>query len=338
MPHVRHADPRLGAVLASACLLLLGAMPLISAGRPAGAGALAFAFLLSVWQAAFSLPLLAREWWSGERGVFGAASPERPATAGAGSATPARTVLITVGTGVLFALSTWAYVLAFDTAGTTEAALALQAYPLFAAGSETMLGKRRRSRTELALIALIVVTLYHLATGGTWRPAGLSPWFAVALAVPALWSVAHIVLREVLITTSITPNQVTTSRLVVSVLVLGPLALAVEGPTALRTTLGNPGVPAAGALLGLAYYLELVLWFNAMRHIDVSLASTITVPAPAVTALLGAVLLGRPVYAYQLVSLTLIIIGLLGLLLPVIAGRGAGGDARRAPAGGQHAP
>jgi drug/metabolite transporter (DMT)-like permease len=67
-------------------------------------------------------------------------------------------------------------------------------------------------------------------------------------------------------------------------------------------------------MMGLAYYLELVLWFNAVRHIDVSVASTVTVPAPAVTMLLAILLLDERAYDFQFVAVALVTLGLFGLL------------------------
>jgi drug/metabolite transporter (DMT)-like permease len=294
-----------GVALAFVCLLLLGLMPVITNGRPAGFGALTFALVLSAWQLLFSLPLLAVEWRSGERGMFRQALPP---------AGRRRVLAITLFTGLLFALSTWAYVAAFEKAGSVNAAIALQAYPLCAAGLEALLFGRGRSWTELGFTALILIALYQLATQGTWQMSGLTPWFALALAVPVLWSIAHVILRELLVTASITPNQVTTSRLVVTILFLLPLALAIEGSGEIARAVAALRFQTFGLLMGLAYYLELLVWFNAVRSIDVSVASSIAVPAPAVTMLLAWLFLGEDIHGFQLLALGLVGIGLFGLL------------------------
>jgi drug/metabolite transporter (DMT)-like permease len=294
-----------GVALAFVCLLLLGLMPVITNGRPAGFGALTFALVLSAWQLLFSLPLLIVEWRRGERGMFRQALPR---------AHRRRVLAITLFTGLLFALSTWAYVAAFEKAGSVNAAIALQAYPLCAAGLEALLFGRGKSWTELGFTALILIALYELATQGTWQMSGLTPWFALALAVPVLWSIAHVILRELLVTTSITPNQVTTSRLVVTILFLLPLAVAIEGAGEIARAAAALRFETFGLLMGLAYYLELVVWFNAVRSIDVSVASSITVPAPAVTMLLAWLLLGEDIHGFQLLALGLVGIGLFGLL------------------------
>jgi drug/metabolite transporter (DMT)-like permease len=281
-------------------------MPIIANGRPAGSGALVFAFWLSVWQLVFSLPPFFVEWRSGEQGLFSVVMPARRRT---------RLLLVTLFTGALFGLTTWMYVLAFEKAGSVNAAIALQAYPLFAAALEAFFLGRRKSFAELGFMLLVLAALYYLATQGTWRPQGLSGWFVLALAVPALWSVAHIIIRQALVSTPITPHQVTVSRLVISVCVLLPLTLAVEGCNAFVGNLFDRTFQLFALAMGLAYYLELIVWFNAVRHIDVSVASSITVPAPAVTMVLAAFLLGETVTGAQITALGVVFLGLFGLLL-----------------------
>lgn len=83
---------------------------------------------------------------------------------------------------------------------------------------------------------------------------------------------------------------------------------------ALWSALGDPGFHRAAAAMGLAYYLELIFWFHAMRHIEVSLGSTITVPAPALTLLLGVAWLGVPVAPVQIVALAVVTAALFTLL------------------------
>lgn len=297
--------PRVGVTLALCCLMLLGAMPVIVGGRPSGASALSFALLYSIWQLAFSLPLTLAEARAGKGGLFRSGLPQDQR----------RTIIGTaLFTGVLFALAAWAYVLGFETVGAVNAAIALQLYPLLAASLEAALFGRRKTRAELLFTLLIVGALFHLATGGRWQMTGLSPWFAVALAVPLLWAVAHVILRETLVRTAATPNEVTTSRLVIVVLLLTPLAIAVDGPAAVLAAVTAPMTQAFALAMGLAYYVELILWFHAVRHIDVSVASSVTVPAPAVTLLLSMALLGTTAEAYQLTALIGVIVGLFGLM------------------------
>lgn len=297
--------PRVGVALALCCLMLLGAMPVIVGGRPAGASALTFALLYSVWQLVFSLPLTLAEARAGKGGLFRSGLPRGEQRKILGTA---------LFTGALFALAAWAYVLGFEKVGAVNAAIALQIYPLLAASLEAALFGRRKSRMELLFTLLIVGALFHLATGGHWQMAGLSPWFAVALAVPLLWAVAHVILRETLLRTAATPNEVTTSRLVIVVVLLTPLALVVDGPAAVVTAATDTMTEAFAVAMGLAYYVELILWFHAVRHIDVSVASSVTVPAPAVTLLLSMAFLGAAAEAYQLAALTGVVAGLLGLM------------------------
>lgn len=295
-----------GVRLAFVCLFILGAMPIISNSRPAGFDALSFALFLSAWQFLFSLPLLFREQRSADRGIFEAGLPRD---------LKRRTIAIILVTGAIFGLSTYVYVLAVEKAGAISAAIAIQAYPLFAILWETLFLKRRKSLAELAFTLLLIVTLYYLVTGGTGRIAGFSFWSVFALGVPFLWSVAHVIIKEVLDRTPITPAQVTFFRVSVSTVFLLAVLIAVSGPDALLETAMNLEFQKFALVMGLVYYLELIFWFYAVRHIDVSLASSITAPTPALTTVLAVVFLGDPAHAYQLAALCVVVLSIYGLLV-----------------------
>lgn len=299
-------DPRSGVLFAFVCLTILGTMPVISVSRPADFDALSFAFCLSLYQLACSLPLVLRELASADRGIFKAdLAPDRRR----------RTVGIIVGTGAIFGLSTYAYVLAVDNAGAVVAAIALQAYPLFAILWETLFLKRSKSVLELLFTLSLLLALYYLATAGTWRVAGFSLWFVFALSVPFLWSVAHVIIKEVLDRTPITPAQVTLFRVLVSSVFLGIVLGLVAGPERIVEDLGNVRFQEAALVMGVVYYLELIFWFYAVRSIPVSVASSITVPAPALTMVLAILFLGEAVERHQLIALAAVVLSLYGLLL-----------------------
>ena len=298
-------NPKAGVSLAFVCLFILGVMPIISNSRPAGFDALSFAFFLSVWQLLFSLPLVLREVASPNKGIFDAGLPSRLRR---------RTVAIILLTGTIFGLSTYVYVVAMEKAGAVSAAIAIQAYPLFAILWETLFLNRRKTPTELAFTVLLLAALYYLATGGTGRIEGFSFWFVFALAIPFLWSVAHVVIKEVLDKTPITPAQVTFFRVLVSSIFLGVVLLAAAGPDAVMRDLGNLDFQKFALLMGFVYYLELINWFYAVRYIDVSVASSIAVPAPALTMVLAVPLLGEAVETHQVVALGIVIVSLYGLL------------------------
>jgi drug/metabolite transporter (DMT)-like permease len=290
-----------GIALALACLVILGAMPILAVAKPAGFDGLTFTIWLTFWQLLSAMPLFAIE---------SARAPQRLAKIlGRG-----RTLVITLITGAMFGLSTYMFVVAAEKAGPVSMIIALQAYPLFAMAWEMLFFGKRKSPAELAFTLLMIVALVYLTTRGTFSVADISWWSAFALGIPLIWSIAHILLRQVLTTTNITPNQVTVSRLIVSGAFLLLLLLAVGEPGALGRAAFDYDLQKAALVLGVAYYLELILWFYAMRHIDVSVASSVTVPAPAVTILIAVLLLGESVETYQILAMALIVIGMYGLL------------------------
>lgn len=298
--------PSAGTSYAFICLIILGAMPVISNSRPSGFSALSFAFFLSLWQLLFSLPLVFKEIISSDKGIFEARLPV---------AARNRTIAIILITGAIFGLSTYFYVLSIEKAGAVSAAIAIQAYPLFAIILETLFLKRKKTALELVFTFLLLGALYYLATSGTFYIAGVSYWFMLALCVPFLWSIAHVIIKEVLDKTPITPAQVTFFRVLVSVVFLFAVFVTSKGAGSIMRDFWNIDFQKIAILMGLAYYLELIIWFYAIRKIDVSVASSITVPAPALTMMLAVLVLNETVEVYQLVTLGVISLSVYGLLI-----------------------
>jgi len=158
------------------------------------------------------------------------------------------------------------------------------------------------------------VALYYLGTGGTMAISGLSPWFLVSLCVPLLWSVAHVIIKEELGRTPVTPAQVTFFRVAISSVFLAGVLAVVEPAGALGVAIEALRQPMS-AVMGLVYFLELIVWFYAVRHIDVSLASSITTPWPALTMVLAVVFLGDAIAAYQVGALVVVAGCIYGLTL-----------------------
>lgn len=241
-----------GIVLSFVSLILLGIMPIISNSRPMEISALNFALYLSVWQLIFATPVLLIEYRYANRGILDANLSGR---------LKRKTVLIILATGALFGVSTFAYVLALEKAGTVSASIAIQAYPLFAILWETIFLNRKKTTAELLFTFLLIVGLYYLATNGTWLIEGLSYWFIFALSVPLIWSVAHVIIKEVLDKTPITPAQVTFFRVLVSVIVIFTMSVTINGLSQVAQLIENNVFQMYAAAMGLVYYLELVNWF-----------------------------------------------------------------------------
>lgn len=293
-----------GIALSLVCLTLLGIMPIISNLRPGEIGPLSFAFALSIWQVVFAAPVFVLELKNGTKGIFGLGLNRRER---------GRMILVALFTGAMFGLSTYLYVLGVEKAGATNAAIAIQAYPLFAISWEALFLKRRKTAFELALTGVLIGALYYLGTGGTFLISGLSPWFLASLGVPLLWSIAHVIIKEELSNTPITPAQVTFFRVAISSVFLFVL-LAMTVPSGVTVGFGAV-FQTMSATMGLVYFLELIVWFHAVRHIDVSLASSITTPWPALTMILSVPLLGDSVEPYQIIALLLVVACIYGLTL-----------------------
>ncbi len=285
------------------CLIILGVMPVLSNSRPEASDALGFALAVSFWQALFALPLFVVQLRLGDKGIF---HPGLPASV------KMRVWWITILTGILFGLATWCYILSLKQAGTANASIAIQAYPLFAVLTEMVMLRQCKSLWQILATAGLVAALYYLGTGGSWQIRGMSMWIFVALCVPFLWSIAHVLIREELCATPITPGQVTCFRVVISMFFLGLLQL-VTAPGRIAGIFEADLLPWAVGM-GLFYYLELVIWFYAIQRISVSVASAITAPWPGVTMILSWIVLGETIHMYQIISFAAVVICIYFLL------------------------
>ncbi|SDN40065.1 EamA domain-containing membrane protein RarD [Desulfonauticus submarinus] len=295
-----------GIILSFISLILLGIMPIISNSRPMKIDALHFALYLSIWQLIFSVPVLFFELRNYNQGIFSANLP---------NTLKKKTISIILVTGIMFGISTFAYVFSMEKAGATSAAIAIQAYPLFAILWETIFLNKRKSIGELFFTILLISGLYYLGTGGTWKIKGLSYWFLSALSVPFIWSVAHVIVKEVLDKTPITPAQVTFFRVSISAVFLFVIAVYINDLSYILNLLSSSTFQIYAAIMGFIYYLELINWFYAVKHVDVSVASSITAPWPVITIILAILFLQETVKYYQIITMITTLISVYGLIV-----------------------
>lgn len=294
-----------GIVLSLSSLVLLGILPIISNSRPSDLDALDFAFYLSLWELICAIPLLFFGLKGSNKGIFDDKVDKN---------TRNSTLRIILITGVIFSFTTFLYVLSFEKAGTVSAAIALQAYPLFSILLETLFLGRKKNSGELIFTILLVTGIYYLGTEGTWVIKEFSLWFTLALLVPLLWSVAHVTIKHTLDKSPITPSQITFLRVLISSIVLFAISGFNSGFTIIINGLTNPVFQLFAFLMGLFYYVELVIWFYAIKHVDVSVASSITTPTPIITMILAIFILKESVELYQITAMIVVFICLYGIL------------------------
>ncbi|MFX0033330.1 MAG: DMT family transporter [Candidatus Hodarchaeota archaeon] len=300
-----YPNRNIGVLFSFISLFFLGILPIISKSRPSALDALSFAFYLSLWELICTIPLFIYELTKNNKGIFQKSIDSKVRK---------KTLGIMVITGVIFTFSTFFYVYAFETAGTVSAAIAIQTYPLFSILMEFILYRKRKRLVELIFTLTMIVGIYYLGTEGTWVITGFSPWFALALIVPFLWSIAHVSIKNTIDTSPITPNQVTFFRVFISSILLFGISSSFRGTNKILEGLLNPEFQIFGFLMGFVYYLELVNWFYAVKHVDVSLASTVTTPNPVITMVLALLILKEPIELYQIIAMIIVFASLYGLL------------------------
>jgi len=300
-----HPNRNIGIFLSFISLFLLGILPIISNSRPSALNALNFAFYLSLWELSCSLPLFFYELTKSNLGIFQKSIDSKIRK---------KTFVVMVITGIIFTISTFFYVFAFDTAGTVSTAIAIQTYPLFSIVMEFILFKKKKRSSELIFTLIMIVGIYYLGTEGTWLISGFSPWFALALIIPLLWSIAHVIIKHTLDTSPITPNQVTFFRVLISSILLFGISSLLSGTSNIFEGFMNLEFQIFGFIMGIVYYLELVNWFSAVKHVDVSVASTITTPTPIITMVFALFILKESIELYQILAMIIVLVSLYSLI------------------------
>ncbi|MHA1989659.1 MAG: DMT family transporter [Candidatus Hodarchaeales archaeon] len=296
---------RFGIILSFFSLFLLGVLPIISNSRPQELDALNYTLYLSLWQLICSIPLVTFELNSSSKGLFSKTVP---------TDLKKKVLRIMFVTGLIFLVATFLYVLSFEKAGTINAAIAMQAYPLFSILWETIFLNKKKNKQELGFTLILIIGIVYLGTNGTWQLENLSIWFILALSVPLLWSIAHVTIKNTLDNSPITPGQVTFIRVLIASVFLFFIAVFTNGSESVVEGLFTFSFQIFAFLMGLVFYLELVNWFYAVKHVDVSVASSITTPTPVVTMVLAILLLGESIEVYQLITMVVVFISLYGLL------------------------
>ena len=295
----------IGIILSVISLFLLGLLPIISNSRPSDLNALNYAFYLSFWQLICSIPFFIYESTKSNSGIFQKSADSKMRN---------KTLMIMGFTGIIFSISTFFYVFAIETAGTVSGSLAMSTYPLFSIFMEFLMFKKTRRTIEIFFTIIILVGIYYLGTEGSWLISDFSIWFGLALIVPFLWSIAHVIIKNSIDTSPITPSQITFIRVLIASIVLFGISSLVNGTGNVLEGLMNPEFQIIGFLMGIVYYLELINWFYAVKHIEVSVASTITTPAPLITMILALLILKEHIGLYQIIAMIIVFASLYGLL------------------------
>lgn len=298
-------NKKLGLLLSFVCLVLLGIMPIISNSRPFTLNAADYTLFLSFWQVIFAIPLFILSFFRPENGIFDKTIP---------TDLKKKTMMIIPVIAVIFLFSTFLYVLTFEKAGTINAAIAIQSFPVFTILLETFLLSKKKNRKELIFTGILIIALIYLGTGGTFILENLSFWFILALGVPFLWSVAHLIVKSFMEKSAIKPEQVIFFRVGIITVLLFVTLLILEGPEILLKEFLNPVFQFYAIAMGLVYYVELYNWFHAIKNIDVSIAGSITTPTPVVTMILAILFLNEILLSVQFIALVIVCLSLYGIL------------------------
>ena len=217
--------------------------------------------------------------------------------------------------GLIFAIATFGYVEGLKLAGSISGSIALKISPIYAIIIGFLFLGEKINVKQILITFFMLFGIYYLGTNGTFQIDQFSIGFAILLLVPLLWTVAHAITKPLLENKILVPNQVIFIRTGIISLSFLIINLILIGWKELLLSFLNPSFLFFSFLMGFTYFFMHFSWYSSITMIDLSYASALVTPSPAVTTLLAILLKQENFYYYQLIGMIWAFIGLYGLIL-----------------------
>ncbi len=217
--------------------------------------------------------------------------------------------------GLIFSIATYGYVEGLKEAGSISGSIALKISPIYAIIIGFMFLREKINVKQLLITFLMLFGIYYLGTNGTFQMDQFSMGFAILLIVPLLWTIAHALTKSLLENNIFVPNQVIFIRSGIISLSFLIINLIIIGWNELLLSFINPNFLFFSFLMGFTYFFMHFSWYSSITSIDLSYASALVTPSPAITTLLTILLKIEDFYYYQLIGMVWAFVGLYALIL-----------------------
>lgn len=217
--------------------------------------------------------------------------------------------------GLIFSVATYGYVDGLTKAGSISGSIALKISPIYAIIIGFLfLGEKINSK-QILITFIMLLGIYYLGTRGTFKIDDFSIGFAILLVVPLLWTIAHALTKPLLENGILNPNQVIFIRTGVISISFFIVNLIILGWSGLISSFINPKFLFFSFLMGCIYFLMHFSWYSSITIIDLSYASALVTPSPAITTLIAILLKQEKLNLYQVIGMIWVFAGLYGLIL-----------------------
>nr|MDO8115401.1 DMT family transporter [Candidatus Sigynarchaeota archaeon] len=219
-----------------------------------------------------------------------------------------------VAIGIIFAFSTYFIVIGLSSTDSITGAVSLRTMPISAVVIGYFFLKEKITRYHIACIAVMCAAIFFVATKGTWQAGVISPGIVLLLIAPVLWSIGHALSKRMLMDHDVTASQMIVIRTTISGSILGIFYMIGTGGSS-AWQIAEPTHFLFMFLMGANYTMLHYCWYRAIMHLDLNIATAISIPSPLITALLAAAFLGESLQWYHVVGIIVAFVALYGLLL-----------------------
>jgi len=217
--------------------------------------------------------------------------------------------------GLIFAIATYGYVEGLKLAGSISGSIALKISPIYAIVIGFLFLGEKINFKQILITFFMLFGVYYLGTNGTFLMDQFSIGFAILLIVPFLWTIAHALTKSLLENNILVPNQVIFIRTGIISLSFLIINLIVIGWNELLLSFINPSFLLFSFLMGFTYFFMHFSWYSSITSIDLSYASALVTPSPAITTLFVFLLKMEDFHYYQLIGMIWAFVGLYALIL-----------------------
>ena len=217
--------------------------------------------------------------------------------------------------GLIFSIATYGYVEGLKLAGSISGSIALKISPIYAIIIGFIFLGEKINFKQIFITIFMLFGIYYLGTNGTFQMDQFSIGFAILLVVPLLWIIAHALTKQLLENKIFVPNQVIFIRTGIISLSFLIINLIGSGWNELLLSFINPSFLLFSFLMGFTYFFMHFSWYSSITSIDLSYASALVTPSPAITTFFVFLLKMEEFHYYQLIGMIWAFVGLYALIL-----------------------
>jgi drug/metabolite transporter (DMT)-like permease len=216
--------------------------------------------------------------------------------------------------GSIFAFATIFVIRGFSGTDSITGAVAVKTQPV----SMFLIGlfflKERIKWADFIFSAIMLTSVIYVISKGTFQIGFVDASVIWLIIAPIMWNIGHSITKPLFNQKKISPTQLIFFRTGISLLILIIIYIFFGDLSQLSQFLSPPHLFFM-FLMGLNYAFMHYFWYNTIKRIDLTIATSLIIPAPVITAIFAVFFLGENFYLYHLFGMIGTFIGIYGMLL-----------------------